>query len=58
VEEPVPVTPEPEQAPDLNDLIDYEIEMLKLSKDYISGSLLTEVNEEIKTLIESKEFVG
>ena len=58
MEEPVPVTPEPEQAPDLNDLIDYEIEMLKLSKDYISGSLLTEVNEEIKTLIESKEFVG
>ena len=58
MEEPVPVTPEPEQAPDLNDLIDYEIEMLRLSKDYISGALLAEVNEEIKTLIESKEFVG
>lgn len=58
MEEPVPATPEPEQAPDLNDLIDYEIEMLRLSKDYISGALLAEVNEEIKTLIESKEFVG
>jgi len=54
-----PVTPEPEQEPDdLNDLIDYEIEMLRLSMDYIDGALLLEVNEEIKTLIESKEFVG
>jgi len=26
--------------------------------DYIDGSLLLEVKEEIKTLIESKEFVG
>jgi len=42
----------------LNDLIDYEIEMLRLSMDYIGGALLLEVKEEIKTLIESKEFVG
>jgi len=32
--------------------------MLRLSMDYIDGSLLLEVKEEIKTLIESKEFVG